>query len=123
MPLNGTSFATPLVSGVVALVRSRFPDLNAGQVMDLIKRTARTPGNGPNQATGYVVVDPVAALTYQLAPASGARRVDVGTPMSVPPQSNPASAQSRTIIFGVTGVCAALMAAAVALTAARRRRP
>jgi len=70
VPLNGTSFAAPFVSGVVALVRSRFPELTAGQVMDLVERTARTPGAGPNQATGYGIVDPVAALTHQLAPAA-----------------------------------------------------
>ena len=79
VPLNGTSFAAPFVSGVVALIRSRFPELSAGQVMDLVKRTARTPGDGPNPATGYGVVDPVAALTHQLTPAES-------NPRSPPPE-------------------------------------
>ncbi len=69
-PINGTSFAAPFVSGVVALIRSRFPELTAGQVIELVKRTAHTPGAGPNEATGYGVVDPVAALTYRLPAAN-----------------------------------------------------
>jgi membrane-anchored mycosin MYCP len=121
MPLNGTSFAAPFVSGVVALVRSRFPELTAGQVMDLIKRTARTPGDGPNPATGYGVIDPVAALTHQLAPASSESRSDGGTPISGPPQPDPGNVRARTIVFGVTAASVALMAGALALAATRRR--
>lgn len=121
MPLNGTSFAAPFVSGVVALVRSRFPELTAGQVMDLIKRTAHTPGDGPNPATGYGVVDPVAALTHQLAPANGGPRSAAGTPISGPPQPDPGNVRARMIVYGVTAACVALMAGALALAAARRR--
>jgi membrane-anchored mycosin MYCP len=121
MPLNGTSFAAPFVSGVVALVRSRFPELTAGQVMDLIKRTAHTPGDGPNPATGYGVVDPVAALTHQLAPVNGGPRSDAGTPISGPPQPDPGNVRARMIVYGVTAACVALMAGALALAAARRR--
>jgi membrane-anchored mycosin MYCP len=120
-PLNGTSFAAPLVSGVAALVRSRFPALTAGQVIDLIKRTARTPGSGPNQATGYGVVDPVAALTYQLAPAESGQPADAGTPISGPPRPDPGNVRARKIVFAVTGASVALMAAVAAVAAARRR--
>jgi membrane-anchored mycosin MYCP len=122
MPLNGTSFAAPFVSGVVALVRSRYPELTAGQVMDLIKRTAHTPGEGPNPATGYGVVDPIAALTYQLQPAAG-RQSDGGTPISGPPQPDPGNVRARTIVFGVTAASVALMAGAIGLAAVRRRGP
>jgi membrane-anchored mycosin MYCP len=120
-PLNGTSFATPFVAGVVALVRSRFPELTAGQVMDLIKRTARTPGEGPNPATGYGVVDPVAALTYQLAPADAGPRSDAGTPISGPPQPDPGNVRARMIVLGVTTLSVVLMVGAAALSAVRRR--
>jgi membrane-anchored mycosin MYCP len=120
VPLNGTSFATPLVSGVAALVRSRFPELTAGQVIDLIKRTAHTPGEGPNPATGYGVVDPIAALTFQL-PQADHTRLDVGTPIAGPPQPDPGNVRARMIVFGVTAGSVALMAGAVAFSAARRR--
>jgi membrane-anchored mycosin MYCP len=121
MPLNGTSFAAPFVSGVVALIRSRFPELTAKQVMDLVKRTARTPGEGANLATGYGVIDPIAALTYQLAPADSNPQSGGGTPISGPLQPDPGNGRARAIVLGVTGFSLVLMAAAVAFTAARRR--
>ena len=89
--------------------------------MDLVKRTARTPGDGPNLATGYGMVDPVAALTYQLAPAEGKRQSTEGVPISGPPQPDPGNVRARAIVLAVTAAGLAAMAAAVALAAARRR--
>ncbi|WP_286150063.1 type VII secretion-associated serine protease mycosin [Mycobacterium sp. ST-F2] len=120
VPINGTSFATPFVSGVVALVRARFPWMSAGQVMDRIKRTARTPEAGPNLATGYGVVDPVAALTYELPPANELPNPDEGHPIAGPPHPDPASARARNIVLAVLGLCAA--GAAVALAVVKRTR-
>jgi membrane-anchored mycosin MYCP len=121
VPINGTSFAAPFVSGVVALIRARFPELSAGQVMDLIKRTARTAGDGPNPATGYGVVDPVAALTHQLTPADSKPLTAAGTPISGAPQPDPGNVRARMIVFGVTAASVTLMAAAAALAVTRRR--
>lgn len=66
--IKGTSFAAPYVAGVAALVRERFPDLNARQVMARLKATALQPGNvsGKDHKTGYGMVNPVAALTAVL---------------------------------------------------------
>jgi membrane-anchored mycosin MYCP len=67
-PIQGTSFASPYVAGVVALVRERFPHLNAQQVMNRIKATAQHPGNpsGRDHKVGYGIINPVAALTAEL---------------------------------------------------------
>ncbi|MGF6887271.1 membrane-anchored mycosin MYCP [Nocardia sp. GAS34] len=65
-PIEGTSFATPFVSGLAALVRSRFPNLTAGQVIDRIERTAHAPGRGRDDKVGHGLIDPVAALTEVL---------------------------------------------------------
>ncbi|MBX7432177.1 type VII secretion-associated serine protease mycosin [Mycobacterium sp. Y57] len=46
VPLSGTSYATPVVSAVAALVRCRFPELTARQVMQRIEDTARHPAGG-----------------------------------------------------------------------------
>lgn len=62
-PLSGTSYAAPVVSGVVALLRSRSPHLSARQVMARIKDTARHPAGGWNPRVGHGVVDALAALS------------------------------------------------------------
>ncbi|MGM1059064.1 type VII secretion-associated serine protease mycosin [Saccharothrix sp. Mg75] len=66
--IQGTSFAAPYVAGVAALVRERFPDLNARQVMNRIKATAQHPGNpeGRDHKVGFGMINPVAALTAEL---------------------------------------------------------
>jgi membrane-anchored mycosin MYCP len=114
VPIAGTSFSAAYVSGVVALVRSRFPNLSAGQVMGLIERTAHTPTAGPNTATGYGLVDPVAALSYEL-PAGEQQARSTSTPVAAPPIADPASHRARTIVLAVLGVCCAAAAVALAV--------
>lgn len=118
-PINGTSYAAPYVAGVAALVRSKFPELTAAQVMERIKRTARTPGAGPNIASGYGVVDPVAALTAEL-PAEAP--VDArGTPIAGPPAPEPDADRARNIAFIAAAACVAIMVFAWALSVAHKR--
>ncbi|MDP7705227.1 MULTISPECIES: type VII secretion-associated serine protease mycosin [unclassified Mycobacterium] len=121
-PINGTSFAAPFVSGVVALIRSRFPELNAGQVIDLVKRTAHTPGAGPNEATGYGVVDPIAALTYRLPAANQMPNPEAAKPIAGRPHRDPSSQRARIIVLSVTAGAVALAGVAWAFAVARRRR-
>ncbi len=63
--IQGTSFAAPYVAGVAALVRERFPELSAREVMDRLEVTAQATWGtgGRNDALGSGVVNPVAALT------------------------------------------------------------
>lgn len=67
--IAGTSFSAPIVAGVAALVRARFPHLTARQVVHRLTVTASHPsGAGErNRAVGYGVVDPRMALTAVLA--------------------------------------------------------
>jgi membrane-anchored mycosin MYCP len=113
VPVNGTSFAAPLVSGVVALVRSRFPDLSAREVIERIKRTAQTPAAGPNAATGYGVVDPVAALTHDVPAAVPLRARFAGRAIAGPEGRNPEGTRQRTIVLSVLAGCVVLAAVAV----------
>lgn len=61
---NGTSAAAPIVSGLVALVRAEYPELDAANVINRVISTADPKGHpvgGP--LYGYGIIDPVAALT------------------------------------------------------------
>ncbi len=90
VPIRGTSFAAPYVAGTAALVRSRFPQLSAAQVIDRIVRTAQGRGSGHDVAVGYGVVDPVAALTTVLPDESNGGGLYTGGP--VEPRSTPVAA-------------------------------
>jgi membrane-anchored mycosin MYCP len=63
--IQGTSFAAPYVTGLVALVRAMHPELNARQVMTRILSTAQHPAapGGRDNFIGYGVVNPMAAVT------------------------------------------------------------
>ncbi|WP_328394014.1 type VII secretion-associated serine protease mycosin [Nocardia sp. NBC_00416] len=106
-PLTGTSFAAGYVSGVVALVRSRYPSWTAGEVIDRIQRTAHAPGSGRDDRVGYGVVDPVAALTAQLPPADAVAAAVVSRPIAAPRSPAPADPRPRRI--AVAGTVAALV--------------
>ncbi|HEX6345455.1 type VII secretion-associated serine protease mycosin [Umezawaea sp.] len=66
--IQGTSFASPYVAGVAALVREKFPNLTARQVMDRLTSTAQHPGNptGRDHKVGAGMINPIAALTSEL---------------------------------------------------------
>ncbi len=60
---SGTSGAAPLVAGVAALVRSRYPELSAEQVINRIVDTATDAGApGFDTLYGYGVLDAAAAV-------------------------------------------------------------
>ncbi|MGW0804392.1 S8 family peptidase [Nonomuraea sp. NPDC002799] len=60
---EGTSSAAALVSGVVALIKARYPNLPPEQVAQALSSSARgRPAAGYDDQTGYGVVDAAAAL-------------------------------------------------------------
>ena len=61
---DGTSAAAPIVSGLVALVRSEYPELDAANVIERVIRTADPNGHDvPSPLYGWGLIDPVPALT------------------------------------------------------------
>ncbi|MEV5824946.1 S8 family serine peptidase [Spirillospora sp. NPDC052242] len=65
--LAGTSQAAALTSGAVALVRSKFPQMPAREVVQRVIGTAKDAGPpGKDNMTGNGVVIPAAALTAQV---------------------------------------------------------
>lgn len=77
MPIDGTSSATALTSGVVALLLSKYPDLSPAQVSQVLRRTAAHPGTY-SPTTGYGEIDAAAALRAAVK-VKGTRTVPVGT--------------------------------------------
>jgi len=66
---SGTSYAAALVSGALAWIWTRRPELDSTQLMTLVRRTAkrREPGGVSNE-TGYGVLDVRAALSAPTPP-------------------------------------------------------
>ena len=63
--MRGTSFAAPMVAGMLALAWSRFSsdDVSADQVLQAMVATARGAGGQWNERTGFGEIDPVALLS------------------------------------------------------------
>ncbi|TJZ41313.1 peptidase M8 [Streptomyces piniterrae] len=72
---DGTSDSTAYVSAAAALLRSKFPDLTAGQIANRLVKTAALPKGKenlqlPDPHYGYGVIRPYSALTKDIAPGS-----------------------------------------------------
>ncbi|WP_408632220.1 type VII secretion-associated serine protease mycosin [Mycobacterium dioxanotrophicus] len=121
-PLFGTSFSVAYVSGLAALLKQRFPDLTAAQIINRITATARHPGGGVDNYVGAGVIDPVAALTWEVpsGPAKAPMRVkEVPPPVYIPPPDR----GPITIVVAIgLGLAFVLGVAAMARRALRRRR-
>jgi len=129
-----TPFAAPYVSGVVALVRARYPGLDARQVMARVTASADRPGGAPasggahDDAVGAGTVDPVAAVAdvrpdeftgdgpATVSPA-GAGRVDLS-------DGRDAHSGSRTVALAGSAAAMALLGGTglIVLVARRARR-
>ncbi|WP_343946307.1 type VII secretion-associated serine protease mycosin, partial [Pseudonocardia zijingensis] len=122
--LNGTSFAAPWVAGLATLVRERFPDLTATEVVDRILATARRAPAGA-AALGHGVVDPVAALTAQPARLTPDGRSDAAAFEAELPGTAPrATPEPRAPDRPLDLIAAAVLLAAAGLSVVvLRRRP
>ncbi|WP_235916475.1 type VII secretion-associated serine protease mycosin [Antrihabitans cavernicola] len=94
---TGTSFAAPFVSGTVALVRARFPQLTAQQVISRIEATAHAPAEGWNPSVGHGVIDPYAAVTDEVpltgSPTDAPHSEQLAAPaVPAPPNHGPRNA-------------------------------
>ncbi|MEU3562517.1 S8 family serine peptidase [Kitasatospora sp. NPDC006786] len=100
---NGTSDSTAYVSATAALIRSKYPSLSAGQVINRVIKSAAPPLDGaavPNSNYGYGVLSPAKALEPNSAVDNGPRenplvnRVEsLGTPPPVAEESDEPSVE------------------------------
>ncbi|MCV7192916.1 S8 family serine peptidase [Mycolicibacterium brumae] len=119
MPFWGTSFAAAFVTGVAALVRAKYPELSAHQVINRILQTAHNPPRGVDNQVGYGVVDPVAALTFDVPPGPRAAPGSQTRVIAAPAPPQPADRRAHRFALSFAAVVAA---AALALALAGRAR-
>lgn len=147
---NGTSDATAYVSATAALIRSKYPGLSAGQVINRMIKSATPPGDGsavPDAHYGYGIVDPAKALEPNAAvdggpkanpllgraesrgapPDSGAEPTDDASapPMAAPVAGAGGNAGVTYTLLGAGGLVVLVVAgvgAGLAVRARKRRR-
>ncbi|NUR83230.1 MAG: type VII secretion-associated serine protease mycosin [Nonomuraea sp.] len=123
--LYGTSYASPYVAGVVALVRSRFPKLTQLQVR---RRITLTADGASGAGTGAGMVNPLLAVTAVLPSEQVAVAPPVPPPLpvtavrkAVPPDER--SMRVATVVAaGGLSLAGVVMAAWVFVPMGRRRR-
>lgn len=118
----GTSFSAAIVSGVAALVRQKYPTLTSHQIINRLIRTARPPARGVDNQVGYGIVDPVAALTYDLPDGAPRPPERISDPLVLPPPHPGRDMSPVWMALGSIGGVAVLAAAAVGVAAIVRNR-
>lgn len=125
VPLQGTSFAAPYVAGVIALVRAKYPDLSARDVMTRIEATAQHPSGpgGRNNQVGYGVIDPVAALTASIPGQNGVPPVTDRPARAVMPMAAVRDwTPMRVALIGTAAAVFLLLATLFVVRSVRRNR-
>ncbi|WP_371602713.1 type VII secretion-associated serine protease mycosin [Streptomyces sp. NBC_01220] len=127
---NGTSFAAPYVAGVVALMRAKYPDWTAAQIIARIEQTAERSVNGRDAFVGWGVVDPVRALSgddapqdapHPDAPAAGARAPEPAR-LAMSETSRQRSKRYATYALASAAVLVGVVAGAATVARDLRRR-
>ena len=132
--IDGTSSSTPIVAGVFALAKSKFPnDSRADWHRRVLANTIDKGTPGPDDYYGYGLIDPVGALTGGLKPlpaenkpgTSASAQPSTGAPDSKAPVALESSSTNNTVTILVAvavGIAIAAVLVAIGVIAARRRR-
>ncbi|MDI1465259.1 S8 family serine peptidase [Catellatospora sp. KI3] len=123
---TGTSNATAIVAGAVALVRSKYPNMPATEVIHRLTATATDKGpKGRDDQYGYGVINLVAALTADVPPLTPSAAPSTA-PSTAPSKNAEAPADEPLnlgiLLAGLAGllILVALIAGAVILASRRR---
>ncbi|GAA3902968.1 type VII secretion-associated serine protease mycosin [Actinoplanes auranticolor] len=124
---TGTSDSAAIVSGAAALLRSKYPNMSAAEVVERLESTAvdkGAPGVDPDY--GHGIIDIVAALSDPASsPAASAAPAPTATTAAPAPapapqaETEPASSNTPLIVGGVAVLVA--LGGLVAFLLARRR--
>jgi type VII secretion-associated serine protease mycosin len=123
---SGTSYSSAIVAGAAALVRAKFPDLSAAEVIHRLQGTAVDKGApGVDPQYGHGLIDIVAALTQDVPPLVAASSAAPGNAEKPTAAGQPSQGRSNTAItlLGVAFLGALVLAgAAVTYHVIHRRR-
>jgi type VII secretion-associated serine protease mycosin len=115
----GTSDAAAIVSGVVALIRSKFPTMSAQEVVHRLEATADDRGPpGRDDLYGYGIVDPVKALTADVPPLTPSATAQSTTPATAGKTSD--GGNRTPIVLIVVGVLVVVGLVTAGLATRRR---
>ncbi|MEZ0094027.1 S8 family serine peptidase [Streptacidiphilus sp. EB129] len=130
---DGTSDATAYVSAAAALLRSKYPNLTAGQIVNRLVKTAIDPNaaagqTAPDPHFGYGIIRPDAALSSTIPPGPSAGplpQADASAAAVATAASQHGSSGSGSIglIAGLAGAVVVLLGGATVLRRRRRRTP
>ncbi|MFF4525606.1 type VII secretion-associated serine protease mycosin [Streptomyces bluensis] len=135
---DGTSDATAYVSATAALVRAKYPDLTAGQVINRLIKSAtfldRDVKKVPDEEYGYGLIRPYSALTMDipkgpkqgpLAQSSPSTSTNSGAASEGNDSTNQAKEEEKSSsgsIFLIAGIAAVVIIIAVLFAVIRSRR-
>jgi type VII secretion-associated serine protease mycosin len=124
---TGTSDAAAIVSGAVALIRSKYPDLSAKEVVHRLEATAIDKGApGLDDQYGYGVLNLVGALTADVPPLTPSPgdgpTADASPTGGVATGPSAGSGFVLTMTIAILAVIAAVGALFMIRSRARRRR-
>ncbi|MET8525392.1 S8 family serine peptidase [Micromonospora sp. NPDC005172] len=109
---SGTSSAAAIISGVVALIRAKYPKLDAPNVISRLIETAREAGpTGRDPQFGFGRVDPVAALTRSVpaVTANPLLKGEAAGPTRSGGAARPGDDDGPAVEFGVTNTTGAIV--------------
>ncbi|MGW6907660.1 type VII secretion-associated serine protease mycosin [Streptomyces sp. NPDC054940] len=138
---DGTSDATAFVSAAAALLRSKFPDLTAGQIANRLVKTAVLPDSAkglslPNEKYGYGSIRPLAALTQDIPAGSengplkspggesgnASAAPSIGNSDADYAAENEKADQKQMLFFAVLGIIALAVIGLIVLLIVKRSR-
>ncbi|HEV2780697.1 MAG TPA: type VII secretion-associated serine protease mycosin [Actinophytocola sp.] len=123
--IQGTSFAAPYVAGMAALIRERFPNLTAKQVMNRIKATALHPAatGGRDNLVGYGMINPIGALTAMIPSEQGITPdPPINIPFTMPPPTPRDWTPMTVALLGSAGGVGLLLITLFIVHTVRRNR-
>ncbi|WP_322726568.1 type VII secretion-associated serine protease mycosin, partial [Streptomyces spongiae] len=135
---DGTSGSTAYVSAIVALLRSKYPDLTAGQIINRLIKSASFVNNkgktAPDEELGYGIARPGTALTMDipkgpkegpLAKSSSSTSTNSGAASEDDDSTSQAKKKKKSSsgsILLIAGIAGAVVVIAILFAVLRSRR-